>query len=318
MEILNAIAPFMSIGLFSSIVSRFSGANLSILVFCALLYAGTSPIETIGIMITYLIFTKLTLHTQKYPISLKRMRVFNGIIILVPVFLMLFSLIIYPFAALVIFILTFTIEIMTQIAMQIPAHEKFSLKEIALYTIIASILMILGLVSTYYIPANMYYIAGGICALVICAFFKWVGDDRRRLQDIWDKIIMISFIFTGLFGFDLSDWLLDTKRVKTSRLHKNLPLIIFPTFFIVLLAANILFGIFSLSGLCTTFFTALGIRLFGYYEMSGKGKFSIVALSITVLAVLILFLTNPHPTGITQAVDSLLKTNYQFTGLLNM
>lgn len=318
MEILNAIAPFMSIGLFSSIVSRFSGANLSILVFCSLIYAGTTPVETIGIMITYLIFTKLTLHTQKYPISLKRMKVFNGILILVPVFLMLFSLIIYPFAALVVFILTFMIEIMTQISMQIPVHERFSITEIIIHTAIASALMIITLFSTYYIPSDIYYISGGIVALLICIFFKWIGDDRRRLQDTWDKIIMLSFLFTGMFGFDLSDWFIDMKRIKTSRLHKNLPLIIFPSFFVVLLASNILFGTFSLAGLCTTFFTALGIRLFGYYEMSGKGKFNIIALSITILAVLILFLTNPQPTGITKAVDSLLQNSFHFKGLLNI
>ena len=245
LEILNAIAPFISIGLFSSIVSRFSGANLSILVFCALIYTGTSPVETASIMITYLIFTKLTLHTQKYPISFKRLRAFKGILILLPIFL-------------IIFILTFMLEIMTQTYEQIPVHERFSIKEIALYTTISSILMIVPFALTKYIPYNIYYITGGIIALVACAFFKWIGDNRTRLQNIWDKIIIISFILSGLFGFDFTNWFKDMKRLKSTRFHKNLSLIVFPTFFITLIMSNVLFGMFSLSGLCTTFFTALG------------------------------------------------------------
>ena len=108
------------------------------------------------------------------------------------------------------------------------------------------------------------------------------------------------------------------KRLKSTRFHKNLSLIVFPTFFITLIMSNVLFGMFSLSGLCTTFFTALGIRFFGYYEMSGKGKFNIIALAITVLAILILFLTNPHPTNAAKIVDSLLQSNFHFKGLLNM
>lgn len=318
LEILNAIAPFISIGLFSSIVSRFSGANLSILVFCALIYTGTSPVETASIMITYLIFTKLTLHTQKYPISFKRLRAFKGILILLPIFLILFSLIIYPFAALIIFILTFMLEIMTQTYEQIPVHERFSIKEIALYTTISSILMIIPFALTKYITYNIYYMTGGIIALMACAFFKWIGDNRTRLQNTWDKIIIISFILSGFFGFDFTDWFKDMKRLKSTRFHKNLSLIVFPTFFITLIMSNILFGMFSLSGLCTTFFTAMGIRFFGYYEMSEKGKFNIIALAITVLAVLILFLTNPHPTNAAKIVDSLLQSNLHLKGLLNM
>lgn len=53
--------------------------------------------------------------------------------------------------------------------------------------------------------------------------------------------------------------------------------------------------------------------------MSGKGKTNLIAVGITVLVALLLFLTAPVPIGITHTVDAFLKQNqYGFTGLLNM
>lgn len=53
--------------------------------------------------------------------------------------------------------------------------------------------------------------------------------------------------------------------------------------------------------------------------MSGKGKTNLIAVGITVLVALLLFLTAPVPIGITHTVDAFLKQNqYGFMGLLNM
>ena len=118
----------------------------------------------------------------------------------------------------------------------------------------------------------------------------------------------------------MADWMDDMRRnVNPTRIAYNLPFIFLPVFYVGFLMANILFGVFSLSGMCITFFGALGLRLFGYYEMSGKGKASLIAIGFTVLGLFLLFLTAPEPIGVSKYVDAFLPTNYYgFKGLLNM
>lgn len=55
LDFATALISFLNIGLFSAIVSRFTGANIAMIVFCAILYVGGKPLETIGMMITYLL-----------------------------------------------------------------------------------------------------------------------------------------------------------------------------------------------------------------------------------------------------------------------
>ena len=118
----------------------------------------------------------------------------------------------------------------------------------------------------------------------------------------------------------MADWMDDMRRsVNPTRIAYNLPFIFLPVFYVGFLMANILFGVFSLSGMCITFFGALGLRLFGYYEMSGKGKASPIAIGFTVLGLFLLFLTAPEPVGVSKYVDAFLPTNYYgFKGILNM
>ena len=176
------------------------------------------------------------------------------------------------------------------------------------------------MITVKFIPETLYYGLGGFVILALCAFFWWVGNDRDRLASVWDKIILAAFIPAGLYGFDMADWIDDLKRnVNPTRLAYNLPFVFLPVFFIAFLMANILFGIFSLSGMVIVFFSAIGLRIFGYYEMSGKGKTNLIAVGITVLVALLLFLTAPTPIGITHTVDAFLNQNQSgFTGFLNM
>ena len=127
------------------------------------------------------------------------------------------------------------------------------------------------------------------------------GTGPRQTSGIWDTVILLSFIPLGLFGFDMADWMDDMRRsVNPTRIAYNLPFIFLPVFYVGFLMANILFGVFSLSGMCITFFGALGLRLFGYYEMSGKGKASLIAIGFTVLG---LFLLLPHRTGACRCIQ---------------
>ena len=180
--------------------------------------------------------------------------------------------------------------------------------------------MTLSMTAVKFIPESFYYIAGGFMIVALCSFFRWAGDDRDRLSSSWDKVIIASFIPAGLFGFDMADWIDDLKRnVHPTRLAFNLPFVFLPVFFITFVMSNLLFGIFSLSGMVVVFCSAIGLRLFGYYEMSGKGKMNRIALGITLLAACLVFLTAPHPIGVTASIDAFMnQSHYGFNGILNM
>ena len=62
LDFITTLAYFLNVGVFSAVISRFSGAPISILVCCAVLYVGATPLETIGIMLTY---ASDYLHTEK-------------------------------------------------------------------------------------------------------------------------------------------------------------------------------------------------------------------------------------------------------------
>lgn len=323
MEILDFVTTlvyFLNIGLFSAIVARFSGAIMAMLVFCSLLYMGATPIETIGMMLTYLVFIRLTIYTQKNRINFKKMQVFAGKKIIPAVAIIIVSLLFYPFAGLATFLLVFMTEVLAKMRDQMLDENKMSRKELTPYVIIGSILMTISLIIVKFIPFTVYYIFGGLTALFLCAFFYRLGQDRDRLSNHWDMVIIGSFIPAGLFGFDMADWIDDMKRhVNPTKLAYNLPFIFLPVFFITFVMANIIFGIFSLCGMVLVFCSAIGLRIFGYYEVSRKGKMNPVALGITVLAVFILLLTSPKEIGVTSSVDAFLNQGYYgFTGLWNM
>ena len=284
MNFVDAVVAFLNIGIFSTLICRFTGANMAMLVFCALLYMGSEPMETVGIMLTYLVFMRLTIYTQKRKLNFKKLQVFKGMRVFVPVLLIVISLFLYPFAALAIFLLLFMVEILAQIKAEIPEDRQLSKGELTKYIVIGSLLTTVSMIAVKFIPAAWYYALGGAVGLFLCGFVWWLGQDRDRLSGIWDTVILLSFIPLGLFGFDMADWMDDMRRsVNPTRIAYNLPFIFLPVFYVGFLMANILFGVFSLSGMCITFFGALGLRLFGYYEMSGKGKASLIAIGIACL-----------------------------------
>jgi hypothetical protein len=258
MDVLNfvdAVVAFLNIGIFSTLICRFTGANMAMLVFCALLYMGSEPMETVGIMLTYLVFMRLTIYTQKRKLNFKKLQVFKGMRVFVPVLLIVISLFLYPFAALAIFLLLFMVEILAQIKSEIPEDRQLSKGELTKYIVIGSLLTTVSMIAVKFIPAAWYYALGGAVGLFLCGFVWWLGQDRDRLSGIWDTIILLSFIPLGLFGFDMADWMDDMRRsVNPTRIAYNLPFIFLPVFYVGFLMANILFGVFSLSGMCITFF----------------------------------------------------------------
>lgn len=320
MDFVTTLVYFLNIGLFSAIVARFSGAIMAMLVFCSLLYMGATPMETIGMMLTYLVFIRLTIYTQKNRVNFKKMQVFTGKKIIPAIAIIIFALLFYPFAGLAAFLLVFMTEVLAKMREQLPEEHKMSRKELTPYILTGATLMTLSMIAVKFIPFTAYYIVGGLVALLLCAFFYWLGKDRDRLESHWDKLIIASFIPAGLFGFDLADWIDDMRRhINPTKLAYNLPFVFLPVFFITFVMANLIFGIFSLCGMALVFCSAIGLRIFGYYEVSRKGNMSPIALGITVLAVFILFLTAPAEVGVTSSVDAFLNQGYYgFTGLWTM
>lgn len=306
MDLINSLIIFLNVGFFSTIMARFTGANMTMLILCALLYAGAEPLEAVGIMMTYIVFMRLTIYTQHYPISYKNFHIFKGRRAILPLILIVLGLFLYPFAALALFLLFFISELFYRIYTEMPKERRMAPKEIAVRAVCAALIMAAGLAVVQFIPSDFYYGVAGTVILLICAFFWWVGQNRRRLAGSWDSVILSSFLPAGLFGFDMADWIDDMRRSTPSKLSWNMPFIVLPAFFFCFVLANALFGIFSFSGLVLTFFSALAIRLFGYYQMSGRGKANIIAVAATVLGGVMLFLTAPEPTGISHAIDVVL------------
>ena len=303
MTFLAAAFTYANIGLFTAIVSRLTGANASMLIFCCLLYLGIPPLETLAIMLTYLVFTRLTIHTQEHRLSYKTLHIFHGWRIIPPMAAVLLSLFLYPLLAIAIFLGMMFIEMLSGIYRDSPAEKRLTGKQLTVYITIGSILSIAGAAAVTVIPAEPYMLSGGIAIIALCCFFRWADNSRSRLNTVWDKIIIGFFLFTGLFGFDLSDWLKDAKRSHVSLLSENLSLITVPVFFITFAVLDLMFGIFSISGFILTVFGAIAIRIFGYYKVSERGRFSLIALVVTVLAVLCLFLVNPQPSNIEQVIN---------------
>ena len=271
-------------------------------------------------MLTYLVFLRLTIYTQNQKLNFKKLKVFRGFRVFFPILLIVISLFLYPFAALAIFLFLFMTEILAKMKEEVPDDRQMTTSQLIPYIAIGSVLITVSMICVKFIPAAYYYIFGGVAGLLLCFFFWWLGQDRDRLSSIWDKVIILSFIPLGLFGFDIADWLDDMRRnINPTPIAYNLPFIFLPVLYVGFLMANILFGIFSLSGMVIVFFGALGLRLFGYYEVSRKGKANLLSIGITVLALFLLFLTAPEPTGVSKLVDAFLPTNYyHFQGILNM
>lgn len=304
LDLISALITFLNVGFFSAIAARFSGANMTILILCALLYAGAAPLEAAGIMMTYIVFMRLTMYTQHYPIDYKNFHLFKGWKLAVPLVFVVVGLFFYPFAALAVFLAFFISELLYRIYADTPRDRRMPGKTLAGYAAAAAVITTGSFALIQFIPETWYYAAAGTAIFLLCAFFWWVGQNRRRLADKWDAVILASFVPAGLFGFDMSDWIEDMRRTTAcSRLAYNLPFIVLPAFFAAFVAANVFFGIFSFSGLILTFFSALAIRLFGYYQMSGRGRTNLVAVAVTVLAAVCLFLTAPEPSNITHAID---------------
>ena len=271
LDFLSALVAYLNIGFFCSLVARFSGANASMLIFCSLLYMGGRPLETVGIMITYLAFMNLTSYTQEQRLNFRNM-IFSADAEFLFHWLSSFYVFLFIHFCLWLFFLgVFLLEVLAKLYFQLPQDHRLPVKILASYAGAASVVSVAALLAVPFMPSRVYYLIGGTVILALCAFFRWAGNDRTRCAALWDKLIIASFAFTGLFGFDMTDWIQDMRRTERSVLGTYMPFIAVPAFYVSLIALNLIYGIFSLSGLALTLFATIAIRIFGSLQMSGKG-----------------------------------------------
>lgn len=315
LNLLTSLLALFNIGFFGNLVARLTGANVSILLFCGLLFMGATPVQVAGIMVTYLVFIKLVVFTQGNRLSFKNFQIFRGWILWAAIAVSVAALFVYPFGALTLFLMIFLLELTVRLGARVPEPLRIPMKTRIIYILIGSALMTGGIALTTVIPPVAYMYAGTAVALLMCLFFWWIGNDRTRLNGAWDSIILSMFLLTGLFGFDFSEWLMDMHREETTRSHltENLPLVVIPSFFIAMLVSNLLFNIFPISGIVMVIFGALCIRLFGFYVGSGRGRMSLVALGFTVLAVICVLLVNPPLTGFNNYFDNMASSTASFS-----
>ncbi len=299
MDFLAAMLPYLNIGFFGAIVARFTGVNLSILVLCSILYLGATPVQAVGMMLTFLAFMLLTRHTQNTRLTWKNLRIFHSWRILIPVLFVVLTISINPFYAIAAFIGFFLMEVMAYLYAELPADEKIGKRQWITWTAAGTAAGVIGLLLLSLIPTTWYYLIAGAVILAVCAFAYVAGKQRARFRTYWDAVIYGSWVLLGAFGLELSDWLTDLSRTKNTALMRYLPLVTVPVVFLVFVAGHILYGTLTLSGLVLAVAATIGVRFFGMYEVSGRGGFNLVAIAMAVLTVISLFLVQPTPVGVT-------------------
>ena len=93
------------------------------------------------------------------------------------------------------------------------------------------------------------------------------------------------------------------KRQKESALSQVYPIVMYSAAVITLLVGYGVYSYFSAGSLFLTIGAALTIRFLGVYDYGKSGKFSYLALGMTVLVILIFWLIQPVPTGLPEIAD---------------
>ncbi len=298
MEFLTAMLPYVNIGFFGALAARFTGANLSAIVLCCVLFLGATPIQAVGMLLTFLVFMQLTRHTQNNRLTWKSLRIFYGWRILIPVLFIALTLAMNPFYAIAAFVGFFLMEVMALLYHELPVDNKITWQQWIGKSVVGIICATVGLLILPLIPANYFYMAASVIITAACALAYYLGKHRRVLQKSWDFLVYGSYVFLGIYGLEFSDWLTDVQRPQKTALMRYLPLITIPVVFGTFIIANVMYGTVTLSGLIIALAATIATRLFGYYEVSGKGEFSIIALGMTLLAVICLALVQPVPVGV--------------------
>ncbi|MCI5836928.1 MAG: hypothetical protein MR209_03740 [Veillonellaceae bacterium] len=298
MEFLYAMLPYLNIGFFGALFARFTGANLTAIVLCSLLWLGTTPLQTLSMMLTFLVFMQLTTYTQEQRLSFNNLQIFAGWRILIPILFITFMLVANPFYAVAAFVGFFLMEVLLRLYRQLPVAERPSRRQWLLYIGGGLLVSCIGMVLLAVIPPAYYYLLAGLVILAACAFAYQAGKRRDLLAAHWDAVILASYTTLGLFGLDWTDWLIDLRRSFTTPLARALMPVSLTVIFLTFVTMHAYYGTLTLAGLIIALAATVATRLFGRYQVTSRGEFSPIALAMTILVVVCLFLVQPAPLGV--------------------
>ena len=297
MENIWTLLPFFDVGVIAAVLARFTGMNLSMAVLLSLLYIGGTPVEVVLTMLVFNTFTYFTVYTQQHVMGIKELTFFPGLKMAIPLIFTIAVAVVSPFLGIIIFIAFFLAETFARMYSTMDGRSRPNKRDIVRLTVAAAALMSVGTALVQWFPAEYYYLFAGLLILLFALFMGMAGN-RRKYVSLWDAVLYGSALVTGLCGIVADDWFAAMKREKESLLSKVYPIVIYSAMIAALLVGYGIYGYFPVGALFTTIGSALTIRFFGVYDYGTRGKFSYLALGMTVLAVLIFWLVQPVPTGL--------------------
>lgn len=297
MEFVTALAPFLVMGFFAALLSRFTGLSSTMMLTPAVLYMGATPVETVSFMLTFILYNNFTMETQDLRLSLKEFTFFPGWRIAIPVVLTVAASVVVPFLALAFFITCFILEMGAAIYKRMKPQDQPPVREIVSNALLSALFCVIGVLLITFIPENLYYIAAGLGILVILGFAWYAGQHRDAFRGTWQRIWNALHLLLGLFGVEGAIYARGLKRSFSSKVDYLMPLITVAAGFAGLLALFLVYNVFSIPSLVAAVGSAIAVRLFGVYEFNNRGGFSYVAIGLGILVVLCLYLVQPVPTG---------------------
>ena len=297
MDFLWAILPYFNAGLMASVVSRFTGINMSMVVVIIMLYMGARPEETVVAMLIFNVYNFFTSYTQVHPMRLKEFALFPGFKIIIPLTISVGAIALEPFLGILLFVAVFLAEIFAATYRQMDKAERPSTSEVVKMIAVAAVLMSAAILVVPLLPERWYFILPGLVILAY-AGLMWYAGDRRAMRKVWDMILYGASFVTGLTGIECSDWFDAMRRSQVSPLARSYTVVINSASLVALAAAYLVYHYFAIGSLFIPIGSAFGIRLFGVYVHDSRGKFAYVTLGLAVLAVLVFYLTQPVPVGL--------------------
>ena len=296
MDFLLGLLPYLGAGLAASIAAKATGINMSMCMLLVVLYMGATPTEAVIVMLTFNTYSYFTVYSQLHRISFKDFTFFPGVRIAIPLVLTIAAIAIQPFLGITLFVGVFLLEMFALIYKGMDPEIRPDIKSLIQMCAIASVLTTIGVALIQFFPAQWYFVFAGL-VIIGYVVLMWSSGNRSDYQNIWDKILYGAAFLTGLTGIEAADWLESQHRSTRSGLSRCFVIVINTAMVVALLISYAIYNYFSIGALFTTVGAAVGVRLFGIHEFTGKGKFNYVTMGLAVLAVLIFYLVQPVPVG---------------------
>lgn len=298
MELLSVLLPYLGAGIMVALVSRFTGIATSLLMAPTLLYWGATPGEFISFMLTFILYNTFTQETEHIRLELKELTFFPGWKIAIPVAIAVALVFVSPELSVGLFLLTFIMELIARIYKTALPGDRPEPKALVSTSIIAIVTTVVGILLVQFVPASLYFIAVGLAMLALTAFAWYAAKNRYAMHGNWGSIWGAIHICLGLFGLEISSYARNLHRAVKHKLDGFLPVATLLAAFFGAMTVFTVYKEFSLLSLVSAIGCSLGIRFFGSYQHTKTGQFSYIVIGLTVLIVLVLFLTNPDPHGL--------------------